>query len=391
MSKLADHPPVLESRPGRILVADDEAKNRELLRDILEAQGYEVSFAEDGQQALDTAFADPPDVVLLDVMMPKFDGYEVCRQLRQDSRTAHLTILMITALRDRADRLKGIQAGANDFLAKPIDAEEIRLRVKNALHAKRLYDRVQDALVQLKALENLRDNLTHMIIHDMRSHLMVVSGSYEIILMERDRISQTQQQFVTMGQNACGELIEMVSSLLDVSRMEAGQMPLNLASSDILDIARAAVESVAVLAQAKALTVCVTGDAASRAVDRDILRRVFVNLLGNAIKFSPEGGSIGVAVSSEGETVRVTVTDHGHGIPPAYHTKIFEKFGQVEDRKDNQKYSTGLGLTFCKLAVEAHGGHIGVISLVGKGSTFWFELPAPSHQENGSNKEGRTT
>ncbi|MEI6149193.1 MAG: response regulator, partial [bacterium] len=140
-------------------MADDEAKNRKLFQDILEAKGYEVSFAEDGQQALEKVFAAPLDVVLLDVMMPKLDGYEVCRQLRQDSRTAHLPILMITALRDRVDRLKGIQAGANDFLTKPIDAEEIRLRVKNAIHAKRLYDRVQHALVQLKSLETLRDNL----------------------------------------------------------------------------------------------------------------------------------------------------------------------------------------------------------------------------------------
>ncbi len=383
--------PTVDGRVGRILVADDEAKNRELLRDILEAQGHQVTLAEDGQQALECVLAAAPDVVLLDVMMPKIDGYEVCAQLRKDSRTAHLPILMVTALHDRADRLKGIQAGANDFLTKPIDAEEIRLRVKNALHAKRLYDRVQDDFVQLKALENMRDNLTHMIIHDMRSHLMVVSGSYEIILKEKDRLSQTQHQFITMGQNASCDLIEMVSSLLDVSRFEAGQMPLDLVSSDIRDIARVAVASVAVLAQEKALTIQVGGDGASRVVDRDILRRVFVNLLGNAVKFSPEGGIIRVDVSSVGETVRVTVTDHGHGIPPAYHKKIFEKFGQAEDRKNNTKYSTGLGLTFCKLAVEAHGGHIGVKSLVGKGSTFWFELPAPSHQENGSKKEGRTT
>ncbi len=221
--------------------------------------------------------------------------------------------------------------------------------------------------------------------------MMVVSGSYDIILMEGDRISQTQHQFVTMGQHACHALIEMVSSLLDVSRMEAGQMPLNLVSSDILDIARAAVESVAVLAQEKALTVCVTGDSASNAVDRDIMHRVFVNLLGNAIKFSPTGGSIGVDVSSAGETVRATVTDQGGGIPPEYHKRIFEKFSQAKSRNDGQKHSSGLGLTFCKLAVEAHGGHIGVDSEVGKGSTFWFELPVPSHQENGSRKEGRTT
>ena len=362
---------------GRILLADDEEKNRRLLRDILESEGYHVTLAEDGQQALDKVFAEPPDVVLLDIMMPKVDGYAVCTQLRKDSRTAYLPILIITALKDRDDMLKGIRAGANDFLTKPIDAEEIRLRVKNAVLAKHLYDQVQEALVKLRGLEMLRDNLTHMIVHDMRSPLMVVSGSFEVITHEQDRLSPTQKKFVTMGQNAGRELIEMVTTLLDVSRMEGGTMPLSRVSCDIRKMAQAAVESVAVLGQQNQLTLRVTGDSANAEVDRDITHRVFVNLLGNAIKFSPEGGTIGIGISATGQAVRVTVTDQGPGIPPEYHQAIFDKFEQVESRKKNRKYSTGLGLAFCKLAVEAHGGQIGVESEVGAGSTFWFSLPPP--------------
>src|ERR1035437_8797883 len=181
--------PAADGSAGRILVADDEAKNRKLFRDILETQGHQVTLAEDGQQALEKALANPPDVILLDVMMPKLNGYEVCAQLRKDSRTAQLPILMITALKDRNDRLKGIHAGANDFLTKPVDAAEIRLRVKNAVFAKHLYDKVQDDYARLKELETLRDNLTHMIVHDMRTPLTVVSGSYEILLMGKDRFS----------------------------------------------------------------------------------------------------------------------------------------------------------------------------------------------------------
>ncbi len=362
---------------GRILLADDEEKNRRLLRDILESEGYHVTLAEDGQQALDKVFAEPPDVVLLDIMMPKVDGYAVCTQLRKVSRTAYLPILIITALKDRDDMLKGIRAGANDFLTKPIDAEEIRLRVKNAVLAKHLYDQVQEALVKLRGLEMLRDNLTHMIVHDMRSPLMVVSGSFEVITHEQDRLSPTQKKFVTMGQNAGRELIEMVTTLLDVSRMEGGTMPLSRVSCDIREMARIAVKSVAVLGQQNQLTLRVTGDSAHADVDCDITHRVFVNLLGNAIKFSPEGGTIGIGISATGQAVRVTVTDQGPGIPPEYHQAIFDKFEQVESRKKNRKYSTGLGLAFCKLAVEAHGGQIGVESEVGAGSTFWFSLPPP--------------
>jgi two-component system, sensor histidine kinase and response regulator len=120
----------------------------------------------------------------------------------------------------------------------------------------------------------------------------------------------------------------------------------------------------------------VTGDSAGANVDRDITHRIFVNLLGNAIKFSPGGTTIDIGISSIGTDVRVTVIDQGYGVPPDYHQRIFEKFGQVESRKEGKMYSTGLGLTFCKLAVEAHGGRIGLESEVGKGSTFWFTLPA---------------
>jgi signal transduction histidine kinase len=363
-----------QESPGRVLVVDDEPKNRELLRDLLEVKGYSVVEAEDGVDALGKVDGDC-DVILLDVMMPRMDGLEACRQLKAKPETAHIPVLMVTALAEREQRHKGIDAGANDYLTKPIDRKDVLLRVRNAVHAKRLHDKVHQDLAKLRELETVRDNLTHMIVHDIRSPLMVAQWAFESVLGQPGALNSDRKDLLLRGATACRQMIEMVSSMLDVSRMEAGQMPLNRVPCDICDIARAAAESVAVLAQEKTLTVCVTGDSANSAVDRDIMHRIFVNLLGNAIKFSPEGGSIGVTISSAGETMRATVTDQGRGILPEYHKKIFEKFGQVQSRKEGQKYSTGLGLTFCKLAVEAHGGHIGVDSEVGKGSTFWFTIP----------------
>jgi signal transduction histidine kinase len=360
---------------GRVMVVDDEEKSRRLLADLLAAEGYTVQAAADGMEALQLAHGFKPETILMDVMMPKLDGVEACRRLKADPATASIPVLMVTALSERADRLKGIQAGANDFLAKPIDAEELRLRVKNAVHAKHLYDKVQDDFARLRELETLRDNLTNMIVHDMRSPLNVMNMSYEIIATTPKNLSPTQKALMAAGRDACQKLIEMVTSLLDVSRMEAGKMPLNLVLCDIREIARAAVDSVAVLAREDALTLRVTGNSAGGVVDRDITHRIFVNLLGNAIKFSPKGGTIGIEISSAGETVRVAVTDQGPGIPPEYHRRIFEKFGQVESREENKKYSTGLGLAFCKLAVEAHGGEIGVASQAGRGSTFTFSIP----------------
>jgi two-component system sensor histidine kinase/response regulator len=368
-----DHRVIVE--PGKVLVVDDEERNRRMLRDILEAQGHVVTLAEDGDQALAAAFADCPDVILLDVMMPVLDGFEVCRRLRGDPRTVHVPVLIVTALHDRHSMLTGIRAGANDFLSKPIDAEELRLRVANAIVAKHLYDTVQQDCIRLEALQALRDNLTAMIVHDMRSPLLAVSTCLQMLADRSGGAGTPDADIRALAQQSCQEVVDMVNSLLDVSRMEAGQMPLDLTRCDIQAIAASAVESVTSLARKKSVSIDLSGDSAAVVVDRDILRRVLVNLLGNAIHFSGEGDPISVRISATATSARVTVTDRGPGIPAEHRHRIFEKFGQIEPRKPGLKHSTGLGLTFCKLAVETHGGRIGVESQVGQGSTFWLTLP----------------
>lgn len=361
---------------GRILVVDDEEKNRRYLTDMLSAEGYTVRTVNDGLEALQLAPEFQPEAILLDIMMPNLDGVETCRRLKADPSTGSIPILLATALRERADRLRGLKAGANDFLTKPLDTEEVRVRVKNAVHSKRLHDDLQQAYLDLQTLEKLRDNLIHMMVHDLRSPLMVMSLSFEMVLPEIKRLCPEQHDIMSMSQGSCRSMIEMVSAMLDVSRMEEGKLPLTRASCDVREIARAAAESMMTSARERNLALRITGDSTACNADREIIRRVFVNLLGNAIKFSPADGRIGIEVSLKGQVVRCAVTDSGYGIPPAYHERIFEKFGQVETRKAGKTYSTGLGLTFCKMAVEAHGGKIGVVSEVGRGSTFWFELPA---------------
>ncbi len=380
--------------PGRILIVDDEPKNRELLHDLLEFNGYSVIEAEDGLTALELAISAKCDVILLDVIMPRMDGLEACKRLKSNPATAHIPVLMVSALTDREQRDMGIEAGANDYLTKPIDRRDVLLRVRNAVHAKHLFDKVQSDLAKLRELDILQDNLTHMIVHDMRSPLMVVAWSYDLILKEPPPLSPKQLEYITMGQHCCTELVEMVRSLLDVSRLEAGQMPLNRTPCNLRDIAEKAVESVALLSLKKKLSVTITGIPIVISADSDILHRIFVNLLGNAIKYSPDDSTITIDIRSTGQTVRTTMTDQGPGIPQDFQKKIFEKFGQVNSHQEGQVHSSGLGLTFCKLAVEAHGGSIGVVSPASSflqsspdasaptpqsaacsGSTFWILLP----------------
>jgi adenylate cyclase len=186
---------------GFVLVVDDEEQNRTLLRDPLEARGYEVEEAENGMQALQKFAARPPDVILLDLMMPKMDGFEVCRRLRKDPKTAHIPILMITALSERSDRLMGIQAGANDFLNKPIDIQDVILRVGNAVYAKHLHDQLQ--IEQAKSEKLLLNILPKSIAERMKKGEINIADSYpDVTVLVADLVG-----FTTLSAHIDPELV----------------------------------------------------------------------------------------------------------------------------------------------------------------------------------------
>ncbi|MBU1694544.1 MAG: response regulator [Verrucomicrobia bacterium] len=361
---------------GRVLVVDDDPKNRRLLNDLLRARGHKVVEASTGEEALRQVSEAPPDVVLLDIMMPGMDGIEVCRRIKDQPATAAIPVLLVTALSERSDRIRGIEAGANDFLTKPIDTRDVVLRVRNAVHLHQLHDQLQQSCDQLRHTEKLRDNLMHLIVHDMKTPITAIAGYLELLFLDgKDHLSETLLEYVQEALSATRRLLRMTTTLLDLSRLEENKMPLSIRPCDVKGAALKAFEEVEVLAREKAIRFVFPEESFMAQCDAEILGRVFTNLFENAIKFEPSGGCVRVAFRGDAGWVRIEVTDNGPGIPPEYHGKIFEKFGQVELRTVGKMYSAGLGLAFCKLAVEAHGGGIGVESEVGRGSRFWFTLP----------------
>lgn len=361
---------------GRVLIVDDQEANRLLLRDLLESQGHEVAEAVNGVEALQRVADAAPDVVLLDVGMPGIDGFEVCRRLKADPASATIPVLLVTALSQRDQRLLGIGAGANDYITKPIDKSDLSLRVRNAIRMRQLYVEIEGQYRRLEKLELLRDSLVHMIVHDLRSPLAGIRAYLDLMKMDGEgKLEPEMAESIDEARKVAVDMTEMVSDLLDVSRLEAGQMPLELFQVDLGALATEVAAMVGRVSHRVSVRVEASAEQARIIGDASVIRRVVTNLVENAVKFSPTSSQIVLLVQGNGTEAKVSVTDRGPGIAPEFHEKIFEKFGQVEAVRQGTKHSSGLGLTFCKFAVEAHGGRIGLESVVGRGSTFWFALP----------------
>jgi signal transduction histidine kinase len=359
-----------------IMVVDDTPANLRLLTGMLKERGYKVRPVSSGKFALQTAKHDPPDLILLDIIMPEMNGYEVCECLKADEQLSGIPVIFISALNETMDKVKAFKVGGVDYVTKPFQFEEVQARVATHLELRRQKRLIQESNEQLRKLEELRDNLMHMVVHDMRTPLTAIYGFLKTLeMLEGESLSDQGREFVQTALASTEDLMEMVSSLLDVSKMEAGEMKPNLTQCELLTIAREALAKVESLKGGRRLTLSGADEPGTVMADAELIARVFQNLLGNALKFTPDDGRVTVSIEPSADAVRVLVQDTGPGIPPEYRERIFEKFFQVENRANRQKYSTGLGLTFCKLAVEAHGGQVGVDSEEGRGSTFWFRLP----------------
>jgi signal transduction histidine kinase len=355
-----------------ILVVDDTPANLRLLTTMLMGGGYKVRPVSSGAMALRVIETSRPDLVLLDVNMPDMDGYEVCRRLKADERWRDIPVLFISALTDTADKVRAFQAGGVDYVGKPFQFEEVDARVRTHLELRRKTQALEANITRLRELEQMRDTLAHMIAHDMRSPLLAVQLAVQLLA---DAVNSAEPSFatlVTTARRGTAQVVEMVTQMLDVSRLEAGKMELQRSPSDLVELAREVIATLQPLADGRTLTLDAPPALAAE-IDRDLIRRVLMNLLGNAIKFTKPPGHIRVLLRSDEGIARISVVDQGPGIAPEDQARIFEKFAQTA--AGARRGGSGLGLTFCRMAVEAHGGSIGVESPSHCGSTFWFSLP----------------
>jgi len=371
-----------------ILIVDDEEKNIRLLKGMLISENYHLYGAPNGKEALKMVAAISPALILLDVMMPGIDGFEVCRRLKQDEKTRMIPVVMVTALTEKEHHIRAMEAGADDFLSKPVDQTELLARVKSLLRIRSYHDdlvesyrEIAEKNEKLQELEKIKEGLIHMIIHDLNNPLMAVSGNLEMFLNDKQGVSESQLQRIEKCLHYCEDLQYLIQGLLDIHKMEEGKLELDKEVTDMTELTDYVVEQFMQKTELKQISLSFPrpGDIPSVRVDRRLIKRVVANLLNNAIRHTPTGGKIEVAINflPDKGSLYFSVRDNGNGLAPEYHRKIFNKFEQVELKKKGvMTGDSGFGLALCKIAVEAHGGKIWVES-EGKdnGCTFSFIIP----------------
>lgn len=380
----------------KVFIVDDSLANRRILKAILKQDGYDLLEAEDGESAIDIALREKPDLILLDIMMPQKDGFEVCQALKSDIRTFTIPIIFISAMTQESDKIKGLGLGAADYVTKPFSNAEVLARVrtqlkiysltKSLLEANRELEEKQRSLTQanteLRKLNDEKNKFVGMAAHDLRNPLIVIRGFSEFLI---DQASQAEQdaalEMLATIKSSSEFMLALVNDLLDIAKIESGTLELKPVPTDLVALIQHNIALNRILAERKKIDILFDpGEKLPTSVrgillDPQKIEQVLNNLIANAVKYSDHGSTVRVTLSMLDGAVLIQVQDHGQGIPEDEIEKLFRPFQTARTAAADGEKSTGLGLTIVRRLVEGHGGKVWVESEYGKGSTFCVSLP----------------
>lgn len=365
-------------QPGTVLVVDDNPENRALAQATLEDEGFEVRLAASGPEALAAFEREPADCVLLDIRMPGMDGIAVCRRLRELSGGEDVPILFLTAQRDLDTFDRARAAGGDDFLTKPVRPDELIARVgaaaklrRMAIERRELYDVVRAQRDDLMRLHLQKEQLVAFLVHDLKNPVNAIELQGQRIARDPGATERARDA-ASRIQTESRALLRMITNLLDLSKADEGGLAPVRRPIALDELFAEVVEAMHPRAREARVTLAASAGGAALVGDRDLLLRTLENLVDNAIRYAPEQTTVSLAAATGPGGVELRVADAGPGVPEELRGRVFERFAQAGDER--ARTSRGLGLAFCKLAVEAHGGSIWIEDAA-PGSIFCLRIP----------------
>jgi two-component system sensor histidine kinase/response regulator len=362
-----------------ILIIDDEESIRDGCRQALEKSGYAVLDAGDGNEGIKIARESKPDIAMIDLKMPGISGMEIIEILSSD--LPDMVLIMITGHATIVSAVEAIQKGTYDYLPKPFSPDQLRAVARRAIEHRNLK-------IETRRLREEKDRMEKSFItfvsHEMRSPLVVIRQYLEALkAIAGDRLNRDMTEIIERCYARIQSLETMVEHWLDISKIGEGTFAWKKEPLDLLYIIGRTAEEIAPICKTNGLQLEIM-DLPKKIPeilgDPESLLRVFINIIGNATKYTPENGKISISAKSDDYYVTVRISDTGTGIPSDKLPFIFEPFYRVRGKAERQRGS-GLGLTFCKRIMELHGGEVSVISVEGQGSTFLLKFPRHMHPE----------
>ena len=370
----------LESQINRsdykILIVDDVVSNVLLLKILLKNEQFQVCTANCGNMCIEQARAEKPDLVLLDVMMPDISGFDTAVIMKKDPELRDIPIIFLTALNSPADLVKGFQVGASDFLSKPFNKEELIVRVMHQIAyvaAKRLIEKQNR---ELMATISNRDKMYSVIAHDLRSPMASIRMVLNLVVASTspETVGPELFELLDKANRESEEVHDLLDNLLKWTKSQTGRLNVVLQDLDLNDIIPGVVEIFEMIAATKKIHLSYTGSSVIVRADNDMLKTVVRNFISNAVKFSPEGSTIEITVTTpDADFAKISVRDHGVGIASDRIGSIFHK-GETTYGTGGEEGS-GLGLQLCQDFARKNGGDVMVESTEGEGSTFSVFVP----------------
>jgi len=377
----------VSAEPAAILVVDDNDLNRELLARQLQKQGHQVAEAQNGRQALEMMRQQPFDLVLLDVMMPEINGYQVLEQMKADADLRHVPVIVISAVDEMDSIVRCIELGAEDHLPKPFPRVVLEARIGAALQKKRWRDQERIYLRTIETTNAAKSRFITSVAHELKNTITPIRGYLDLLRAEAfGPVNESQAHVLEIMTTNAKRTNALVADLSDISRIESGHLQLDLGPVSMAEIVNEVVSAMRAQTEAKSQTVDVGIPADLPPVQADDVRmaQVLTNLLNNAQKYTPQEGTIRIWAeqvanrwdgSGAARVVHVAVEDTGIGIAPGDRDQIFQPFFRSADKTVLQTPGIGLGLNITRNLVELQGGRIWFESEHGQGTTFHFTVP----------------